>query len=100
MVIGHGEPWGLGLNETLLPEYLKQLGYSTHMVGKWHLGFHCADYTPTRRGFDSHFGYWGGMEDYYNHFSPGDTEATVCISKVNLTYLPGDVNCVDIILCM
>ena len=33
-VIQAPQPYGLGLNETLLPQYLKQLGYATHAVGK------------------------------------------------------------------
>ena len=33
-VIGPGLPYGLGLNETLLPQYLKKYGYATHMIGK------------------------------------------------------------------
>ncbi|KAI0221731.1 Arylsulfatase B [Lamellibrachia satsuma] len=37
-VIAGAQPYGLGLNETLLPQYLKTLGYKTHIVGKWHLG--------------------------------------------------------------
>ena len=34
MVIDTGEPWGVGLNETLLPRYLKKQGYTTHAIGK------------------------------------------------------------------
>ena len=34
---------------------------------QWHLGFFQTDYTPTKRGFDSFFGYWGGKEDYWDH---------------------------------
>ena len=33
-VIMGGEPFGLGLEEKLLPQFLKELGYATHAVGK------------------------------------------------------------------
>lgn len=66
-VIYAGEPWGLPLNITILPQHLKHLGYATHAIGKWHLGFHNKNSTPTMRGFDSHYGYWTGHEDYYDH---------------------------------
>ncbi|CAN8008028.1 unnamed protein product [Ixodes pacificus] len=62
-----GEPWGLTTNLTILPEHLKNLGYSTHMIGKWHLGYYKESYTPTRRGFDSFYGFLTGGEDYYDH---------------------------------
>ncbi|XP_053404317.1 arylsulfatase B-like isoform X2 [Mercenaria mercenaria] len=50
-----------------LPEELKNLGYSTHIVGKWHLGYCNWKYTPTYRGFDSFYGFYGGSEGYYEH---------------------------------
>jgi len=45
---------------------LKDLGYSTHLVGKWHLGANKNQHTPVKRGFDSHFGYWNGFISYRN----------------------------------
>lgn len=63
------QPWGLPLDQVLLPEYLKRLGYISRVVGKWHLGNFHELYTPTFRGFDSHYGYWLGNEDYYSHIS-------------------------------
>ena len=47
-VIRPENPKGLSTNFTLMPEYLKQLGYDTEMVGKWHLGFCKEAYLPTR----------------------------------------------------
>lgn len=66
-VIGTDRPYGLGLNEKLMPQYLKEAGYDTHMIGKWHLGFYKKEYTPTFRGFDSHVGILCSGVDYYNH---------------------------------
>lgn len=64
-VIVQDEPWGLPLNQKLLPEYFKEAGYETYMVGKWHLGFHEKSFTPLERGFHHHYGYWGSNIDYW-----------------------------------
>ncbi|ETE71871.1 Arylsulfatase G [Ophiophagus hannah] len=46
---------GLPLNETILAEVLKEAGYLTAMIGKWHLGHH-GSFHPSFRGFDFYFG--------------------------------------------
>ncbi len=46
---------GLPETERTIAEVLKQRGYSTGMVGKWHLG-HLPQYLPTQHGFDSYYG--------------------------------------------
>ena len=66
-VLHANTPYGLQLDVTLLPEYLNQLGFKSHAVGKWHLGHYTKEHTPTFRGFASHCGYWLGKEDYYDH---------------------------------
>ncbi|XP_046395209.1 arylsulfatase J-like [Ischnura elegans] len=66
-VLLNTEPRGLPLSERLLPEYLKDVGYATHAIGKWHLGFYKKEYTPEYRGFDSHFGHWTNQHDYFSH---------------------------------
>ncbi|XP_041472301.1 arylsulfatase I-like isoform X1 [Lytechinus variegatus] len=66
-VIIADQPYGLSTNETIMPQYLRPLGYRTHMVGKWHLGFFSKDYTPIERGFESTYGYYLGQQDYFTH---------------------------------
>ena len=66
-VIDSDEPWGLPLEEKIMPEYFKDAGYSTAMFGKWHLGFHRRAFLPNRRGFDHSFGYRGPYIDYWQH---------------------------------
>ncbi|KAG7202809.1 hypothetical protein KM043_009967 [Ampulex compressa] len=61
------EPRGIPLEDTLLPEHLRNLGYATHLVGKWHVGYHTNHHTPTYRGFDTFFGYYNGYIQYFKH---------------------------------
>jgi len=59
--------YGLPLNETTLAQLLRAQGYRTHAIGKWHLGFVSYAHTPTFRGFESFYGFYGGGEDYFVH---------------------------------
>jgi arylsulfatase A-like enzyme len=66
--VGVVRPWadyGLPLTERVLPQALKETGYQTAIVGKWHLGFVTRDYLPTRRGFDQQYGHYNGAIDYF-----------------------------------
>jgi len=49
----------------MMAELLRDEGYATHAIGKWHLGYSKWDYTPTGRGFDTYTGYFQGAIDYY-----------------------------------
>jgi len=46
---------GLNPDEITIAEVLKEQGYATACIGKWHLGDH-PDFLPTSQGFDSYFG--------------------------------------------
>jgi arylsulfatase A-like enzyme len=53
----------LDLNEVTIATRLKQAGYKTGLVGKWHLGSD-AEHVPQQRGFDEFFGFLGGANPY------------------------------------
>ena len=58
---------GFPENVTIMPQYLKQAGYVTGLIGKWHLGGEESNSSfPTRKGFDRFFGFLGGAANYYN----------------------------------
>ena len=56
---------GLPLTESTLPDHLKEAGYVTGMVGKWHLGSQPAQ-MPQQRGFTDFYGFLGGAHSYFN----------------------------------
>jgi arylsulfatase A-like enzyme len=69
--IGQEEPLGaasatIGLDPALptMPAYLRQLGYRTVLVGKWHMG-DAPKFGPTKSGYDRFFGLYSGGKDYF-----------------------------------
>ena len=54
--LGPDSKGGLPLTEITLAQLLKQRGYKTMAIGKWHLGHNPQEYMPTSRGFDSYLG--------------------------------------------
>ena len=73
-VLNATQPYGLGLEEKLLPHYMKDHGYAAHMVGKWHLGSFKTEYRPLMRGWDSHFGHFNARLDYWNYMHSSEVK--------------------------
>jgi arylsulfatase A-like enzyme len=70
-VIPSVSTYGLDTTEWLLPQCLKEAGYRTAIIGKWHLGHADAKYWPRQRGFDYHYGAMIGELDYFTHSEAG-----------------------------
>lgn len=60
----HNDRMGLPASEKTIAARLKDAGYRTGMVGKWHLGA-ASSFHPLRRGFDFFYGFLGGGHDYF-----------------------------------
>src|SRR5262245_657034 len=71
MVIPSAGSYGLATDEWLLPQALKEAGYRTAIVGKWHLGHVDRKYWPRQRGFDEQYGPLLGEIDYFTHAAHG-----------------------------
>ena len=71
--VGLAEPLGTG-NANLglppehptLPSLLKQAGYGTTLLGKWHLG-NLPNFSPLKSGYDHFWGFHNGGIDYFTH---------------------------------
>lgn len=58
---------GMPTDQVTIAEMLREAGYATGHVGKWHLGY-TPDTMPNGQGFDYSFGHMGGCIDNYSHF--------------------------------
>lgn len=59
---------GLPPDIPTLPSLLREAGYATALIGKWHLGYPPA-FGPLRSGYDEFFGIMAGGVDYFTHCS-------------------------------
>ena len=57
---------GLIVAGSSLPQLLKNAGYTTGLMGKWHLGM-IDGHSPGAHGFDTFFGFRGAYLDFYQH---------------------------------
>ena len=73
LVLRPGEPIGLSAAEVTVAQTLKDAGYATKIIGKWHCGDQ-PEFLPTRHGFDSWYGipYSNdmGITERHPHFPP------------------------------
>lgn len=60
----HDPNMGLPKEETTLAASLKQVGYTSGIIGKWHQGADISNH-PLNRGFDEFFGHLGGGHRYF-----------------------------------
>ncbi|WP_250846970.1 sulfatase-like hydrolase/transferase [Aquisphaera insulae] len=70
-VVRPWSPYGLPTEERTLAQGLKEAGYETAIVGKWHLGHARPEFLPTRRGFEHQYGLYNGAIDYFTHERDG-----------------------------
>ncbi len=66
ILAGHRRATGLTAQTPTIAAAVRDLGYHTAMVGKWHLGLQEAS-RPNQNGFDYFYGFMAGCIDYYSH---------------------------------
>jgi len=55
---------GMPLEEQMISEVLKPVGYTSSIIGKWHMGTH-EKFRPNKRGFDHFYGFLSGGHKYF-----------------------------------
>ena len=63
----YGNPLGMPTGQYTFAEMMRDAGYTTGHIGKWHLGY-VDEKMPLAQGFDHSFGHMGGCIDNYSHF--------------------------------
>jgi N-acetylgalactosamine-6-sulfatase len=67
---------GLPSSERTLAMQLRDRGYDTACIGKWHLGY-LEKFWPNQHGFEEWFGILGGNADYFTHEEQGEGSGKV-----------------------
>lgn len=84
---------GLNVKETTIADRLKAAGYTTGLIGKWHLGVQ-PQFHPLKRGFDEFWGFLVGTHSYFPTTKNGKPEPLIqCNFKTAapITYLTDDL---------
>jgi arylsulfatase len=79
-------------NNITIPELLKQTGYSTWMVGKWHMG----SPGPIQRGFDAYYGYKSLQAHSNDQWEPAAYARLPAGTPAELSYAPGKFYVTDV----
>jgi len=70
---------GLDTRERTLAEALREAGYTTAMLGKWHLGEWLPEHLPMGQGFDHQYGHYGWGVDYTTFTIPHNAPEIFCV---------------------
>lgn len=84
---------GLNVKEKTIADRLKAAGYTTGLIGKWHLGAR-PQFHPLQRGFDEFWGFLGGWHSYFPTAKDGKPESTIECNYASpgaITYLTDDI---------
>jgi len=78
---GPSSPYGLHPDEITIAEVLKEKGYATKAIGKWHLG-DALEFLPVSQGFDSYFGipFSNDMWRYHPKMQPQPEEDSMMLA--------------------
>lgn len=87
--IGPGSKRGLHDQEVTIAEMLKTAGYTTSMIGKWHLGDHETYNHPNAQGFDSYYGMLYS-HDYRAPYVKTDTTIKIFRDRTPVIWKPKD----------
>lgn len=80
--------YGLSKNIPSLSNYMKEAGYETALIGKWHLGF-MPHQSPRQNGFDYFFGIHSGGADYQSYRGTNGNKAHDLYENEEMIYPKG-----------